>query len=136
MMRGSYIRNPPRTGHSPFSEKGCTLFVKLHQFSPQDNKQFVCDTKKAHWQLEQNGHQVILLHQYEEEQVMLIKCTAGNTILIPEHNDGEELFVLAGELSDQGGNYSKGTWLRRPSSQALMALTDILLWLKVGHFTV
>jgi anti-sigma factor ChrR (cupin superfamily) len=134
---GSYIQNPPGTGHSSFSKKVCTLFVKLHQFGPQDNKQFVTDTDNAHWQCEQNGQQVMLLHQCEGEQVMLIRCTAGNTILIPEHNGGEELLVLSGELFDQGGNYSKGTWLRRrASNQLLTALFDILLWFKLGHFTV
>jgi len=33
---GSYLRNPPGSGHAPFSERGCTLFVKLHQFQADD----------------------------------------------------------------------------------------------------
>ena len=31
---GSYIRNPPTTSHTPGSEPGCTIFVKLWQFDP------------------------------------------------------------------------------------------------------
>ena len=34
---GSYIRNSPGTGHAPFSEGGCVLFVKLHKFAPGDS---------------------------------------------------------------------------------------------------
>ena len=26
---GSYLRNPPESVHAPFSDEGCTLFVKL-----------------------------------------------------------------------------------------------------------
>ena len=33
---GSYIRNPAGYSHSPFSEKGCVILVKLHQFKEQD----------------------------------------------------------------------------------------------------
>src|SRR5918993_663748 len=29
---GSYVRNPPTSRHTPGSESGCTLFVKLWQF--------------------------------------------------------------------------------------------------------
>lgn len=128
---GSYIRNPPGTGHAPFSQPGCILFVKLHQFSPQDNRQFVVDTQNKQWQQNQ---QIMPLHQHEQEQVMLIKCAAGKTLLIPKHTGGEELLVLSGQLSDQAGYYSKGYWLRRPSGQQLKALSDTIVWLKLGHF--
>ena len=33
---GSYLRNPPGTTHTPFSEPGCVIFVKLWQFNPGD----------------------------------------------------------------------------------------------------
>jgi anti-sigma factor ChrR (cupin superfamily) len=35
---GSYVRNPPLTRHTPRSETGCTLFVKLWQFDPADRR--------------------------------------------------------------------------------------------------
>src|SRR5262249_41939751 len=31
---GTYVRNPPGTSHTPFSDPGCLLFVKLRQFYP------------------------------------------------------------------------------------------------------
>ena len=33
---GSYIRNPPESRHTPGSEPGCVIFVKLWQFDPDD----------------------------------------------------------------------------------------------------
>lgn len=36
---GSYVRNPPTSRHTPSSESGCTIFVKLHQFEPSDRTQ-------------------------------------------------------------------------------------------------
>jgi len=33
---GSYIRNPPQSKHTPGSKPGCTIFVKLWQFHPED----------------------------------------------------------------------------------------------------
>src|SRR5689334_3530870 len=33
---GSYIRNPPTSRHTPRSEPGCVILVKLWQFDPED----------------------------------------------------------------------------------------------------
>ncbi len=33
---GSYVRNPPTSRHQPASKTGCTIFVKLWQFDPDD----------------------------------------------------------------------------------------------------
>ena len=37
---GTYVRNPPTTAHTPGSESGCTIFVKLWQFDMEDRNQF------------------------------------------------------------------------------------------------
>src|SRR5271165_7605334 len=36
---GAYVRNPPTSSHTPRSEAGCTIFVKLWQFDPDDRTQ-------------------------------------------------------------------------------------------------
>src|SRR5271169_4774082 len=41
---GAYVRNPPTTSHSPGSEPGCTLFVKLWQFAASDRRHVCLDT--------------------------------------------------------------------------------------------
>jgi anti-sigma factor ChrR (cupin superfamily) len=37
---GTYVCNPPTTSHTPGSDKGCTIFVKLWQFNLEDRNQF------------------------------------------------------------------------------------------------
>lgn len=44
---GTYLRNPPGSAHSPFSEQGCTLLVKLDQFVAGDDQRVVIDTNKV-----------------------------------------------------------------------------------------
>src|SRR5262249_9220364 len=41
---GSYIRNPPASRHTPQSQAGCTIFVKLFQFDPADRSHVNIDT--------------------------------------------------------------------------------------------
>ena len=49
--RGTYVRNPPGTGHSPFSVDGCRILVKLRQFNADDLKPLVADTTGGdNWQ--------------------------------------------------------------------------------------
>ena len=40
---GTYVRNPPTSRHTPGSEPGCTIFVKLWQFDPDDRTQLRID---------------------------------------------------------------------------------------------
>src|SRR5262249_11641352 len=41
---GTYVRNPPTSSHTPGSEPGCTIFVKLWQFDPSDRTPVRIDT--------------------------------------------------------------------------------------------
>ena len=44
---GSYIRNPPESKHTPGSESGCVIFVKLWQFDLQDRQQVSADMNQS-----------------------------------------------------------------------------------------
>ena len=44
---GSYVRNPPTTSHTPGSDEGCTIFVKLWQFDMEDRNQFHVDMAQS-----------------------------------------------------------------------------------------
>jgi len=44
---GTYVRNPIGSSHTPRSEEGCIIFVKLHQFDEEDQAQFHIDTVNA-----------------------------------------------------------------------------------------
>ena len=49
---GSYVRNPPGSSHAPWSEDGCTIFVKLRQFAEDDLETVQVDTAAgAGWRL-------------------------------------------------------------------------------------
>ena len=47
--QGTYLRNPPGSSHKPFSKEGCTLFVKLDQFHPDDTKNVVLRPEDQVW---------------------------------------------------------------------------------------
>lgn len=47
---GSYVRNPPTSAHTPGSEPGCTILVKLWQFDAADCTQLRIDTTKRAYQ--------------------------------------------------------------------------------------
>src|SRR5258708_31551528 len=42
---GSYVRNPPASRHTPRSQAGCTIFVKLFQFDAADCAHVNIDTR-------------------------------------------------------------------------------------------
>ena len=47
---GSYVRNPIGTEHSPHTDQGCTIFVKLHQFAKDDTTPVSINTHDASFQ--------------------------------------------------------------------------------------
>ena len=133
---GTYVRNPIGSRHAPYSEGGCTIFVKLQQFSPEDRLQSVCDTRAAAF--EPTAHPGIArlpLHVFGSEHTELVRLAPGAAAPRHAHPGGEECLVLEGELSDGDGPYPVGTWLRLPvgSRHAPRSATGCLLWRKTGH---
>lgn len=132
---GTYLRNPPGSGHTPFSKEGCTLLVKLHQFDLEDLNLVRVDTRNATWQPGEDGLEMIRLHEFGSEQVSLLKWPANSPARQFQHAGGEEFFVLSGELFDEDGRYGPGTWVRNPpgSPHHLGADRESLVWFKSGH---
>ena len=132
---GSYLRNPPGSRHSPFSREGCTLFVKLDQFDPDDKKTVRIDTHSAPWLPGQGHLEVMPLHDFGGEHVALVKWPANERFQSHSHFGGEEILVLSGEFRDEFGNYPRGTWLRSPHMSRHHPFVDepTVIWVKVGH---
>lgn len=132
---GSYLRNPPGSGHAPFSKEGCVLFVKLHQFSPDDLDTVRIDTEATPWLPGQGNLGVMPLHEFEHEHVALVKWPAGEKFLPHQHFGGEEILVLSGEFCDEHGRYPVGTWLRSPHLSQHHPFVDeeTVIWVKTGH---
>ncbi|SBT16182.1 ChrR Cupin-like domain protein [Marinomonas gallaica] len=132
---GTYFRNPPGSSHAPFSSEGCTLFVKLHQFSPLDNKQVVIssDTLKC-----LKYTQPYCLHEYQNERVYLLYAREGDDMsaLFPDMVNGVEILVVDGLMSYEGDDLPALSWFRVPyvDFEQLVVSRDSLLWIKSGHF--
>ncbi len=132
---GTYVRNPPGSGHSPYSKNGCRLFVKLRQFDPQDLSHVVVDTTdKSVWP-EAPGSNVLVLHQFGSERVMMLRLDEGESFPIVSQSGGLELMVISGSINDEGTDLAAESWLRIPADQKsrLVASSDCLLWVKTGH---
>lgn len=133
---GSYVRNPPGSGHAPYSEAGCRILVKLRQFDPADLKQFSVNTcSQDIWDAKTN---TLLLHEFASERVQMKKVPAGERFDIEPNWLGSEVFVVDGLLARNGQCYPAESWLRFPagSDAALTAGQDSLIWLKTGHLSV
>jgi hypothetical protein len=132
---GSYVRNPPGSGHAPYSVAGCRILVKLRQFDPSDLRQFSVDTRDAkHWGGQAN---TLLLHEFDTECVQMQKIRSGEEFAINPQYLGTEIFVVEGLIESSGQQFPNESWLRFPpgSADKLTAIVDTLIWIKTGHLT-
>jgi len=136
--KGTYVRNPIGTAHSPFvGDDGCTILVKLHQFQPDDLAPVVIDTAKAAFRPRMvAGLSVLPLHAHGTESVALVRWAPDTQFNPHTHRGGEEIFVLEGTFRDEFGDYPAGTWLRSPHGSKHTPFTGsegALILVKVGH---
>ena len=132
---GTYIRNPPGSRHSPRSEPGCELLVKLDQFAEGDDFRLVLDTRSGAWLPGEFGVRVMPLYYFETEMVALYKWPAGTRYEMHPHFGGEEVYVISGTMCDEYGEYPAGSWIRYPhnSEHCPYVEEDTLVWIKTGH---
>lgn len=132
---GTYFRNPLGFRHAPFSKEGCLIFVKLHQFQPDDETRLAIQTKQSVWEERTPGLRYLPLHSFRSENVALVKMAKTASTGPQTYECGVEMLVISGTLQDENGTYAAGTWLRLPpgSTHAPRALDDALLWVKSGH---
>ena len=133
--QGTYFRNPKGFRHAPYSENGCIILVKLHQFQAEDSNHVCIRTSDEPWQPGNGNLKVMSLHQFGSEQVALVQWPAGEHFKRHRHYGGEEIYVISGELRDEYGRYPAGTWMRSPhlSEHTPYVEVDTLIWVKVGH---
>lgn len=133
---GTYIKNPPGSAHAPFSESGCTLFVKLRYQDPQDRTRIVVSTRQASWhQGLVAGLGVLPLWEFGTQHTAMVRWSPGTYFNPHRHYGGEEIFVVEGTFSDEHGDYPKGTWLRSPhlSQHQPFSREGCLILVKTGH---
>ena len=134
---GSYIRNPPQSSHTPGSEPGCVIFVKLWQFEMPDRTHVRLNTNymKPVPSADQEGVAVTPLYidDFEEVSVQSIAANKSLKISAPQ---GLECLVLDGEVTEGGDVLKKHSWLRLPSGSELNAVAGeqgAKLWVKHNH---
>jgi anti-sigma factor ChrR (cupin superfamily) len=134
---GSYIRNPPGSRHTPGSAPGCTIFVKLWQFDPDDGETVRRDANAIDWLAAPGRPGVTLrpLYRAPREDVRLERWAPGSAVALADH-DGIELLVLAGGFTESGETFSAQSWLRLPPDMPLQAVAGsagATVWIKSGH---
>jgi len=119
---GSYMRNPPESGHRPGSEQGCVIFVKLWQFR-RDDREYV-QLRNADGILFDNGHEQVRIEIWPTNQDIELA-----------NPDGLELLVLEGSFSHARESFARHSWLRLPGGTPLRARIGAhgaRVWLKAG----
>lgn len=134
---GSYIRNPPTSRHTPGSEPGCTIFVKLWQFDPDDRTHVRIDTNKMRFVSAEgrDGVEVMPLFCDAREDVRLERWAAGQAIAIGDEG-GVELVVLRGGFAADGQTLVTQSWLRLPpgdTATCTVGNDGCTVWVKSGH---
>ena len=134
---GSYVRNPPASRHTPRSQAGCTIFVKLFQFDPADRSHVTIDTRlvDAAASAGRPGVTLIPLFSDGREDVRLEQWRADASIAL-DVPGGFEALVLAGSFEEGGETFTQHSWLRLPRGSRLAAVAGSAgarLWIKTGH---
>ncbi len=134
---GSYIRNPPGSSHTPGSEAGCVILVKLWQFDPADRTEVGIDTNKMVpvAQADRPGVSLIPLYHDSAEDVRIEIWSPEAEVSVPAHK-GVELFVLEGGFAESGDVFGRHSWLRLPPNMPLVARAGpqgARVWAKSDH---
>ena len=134
---GSYVRNPVGFVHTPYTEPGCTILVKLRQFQPDDRVQLRIDSTTAAWTPpDAEGHRWLELHRHGTEHVRLCELSADAAPLTLSDAGGTEVLLLAGAAEHDGATLTAPYWLRLPAGEPCTIATTggCRLWVKQGHF--
>ena len=134
---GSYVRNPPTSRHTPGSAPGCTIFVKLWQFDPEDRHEVRLDAATVPFAPVPGrpGVEAAPLFRDASEQVRLERWDPSATIF-HQPKGGIELLVLDGSFTEGGETFATQSWLRLPPGAALNATSGsegCRVWVKEGH---
>ena len=132
---GTYVRNPPTSKHTPGSEPGCTIFVKLWQFDMGDRHQMRVDTAGGDYNGVAEGVTRFDLYEDEREQVCVEQWAAGAEVQL-DSPGGLEALVLDGGFTESNEAFGVHSWLRLPKGSASKAVAGpdgAKVWIKRGH---
>jgi hypothetical protein len=136
-LAGTYVRNPHTSSHTPGSEPGCTIFVKLWQFDPDDRMPVRIDTSAVPFAPapDLRGLEFAPLYKSARELGLLERWAPGITVAVSLPG-GIELLVLDGSFIEGGEEFTRLSWLRLPAGATLQATAGrggCEVWVKSGH---
>ncbi|MBY8975120.1 cupin domain-containing protein [Rhodobacteraceae bacterium NNCM2] len=134
---GYYVRNPPTSSHTPASQPGCTIFVKLWQMDPDDRNEVHVDTASEApiAAADRPGVSILPLHRDANEDVRVETWEPGAKVTL-DLPGGLEVLVISGSFDESGETFTQQSWLRLPAGSALNAEageTGTKVWIKTGH---
>lgn len=122
---GTYVRNPPGSGHAPGSEAGCVILVKLWQFSAADEELVVRRPGQGiPGQARTGVSSSIKLFDGAGERVFLEAWRPGAHVDL-HGAEGLELLVIAGSFVDGAETLRPWSWLRLPAGEPLHAVAGV-----------
>ena len=136
--QGWYVRNPPGSSHTPHSGNGCEIFVKLCQMRDEGELAIAVDSNAMAF-----APVVGRLGFFEKklfsatgwhEEVSIEKITAECEAVPETFEDGAEILVLEGALSDGTATHAATSWARYPygATVTLSAETQAVYLIKRG----
>jgi anti-sigma factor ChrR (cupin superfamily) len=137
---GAYVRNPPTSRHTPRSDEGCIIFVKLHQFDPNDRTLVRIDANKMESFPDAEHHpglMVVPLFADTHERVRIVEAASRADIELGDAH-GAELLVLSGELHLAAEPLRRLSWLRLPPEDRVRVIAGAngaRFWMKTGHLS-
>lgn len=131
---GTYVRNPPTSSHTPGSDAGCVIFVKLWQFDMEDRTQ-IRVTMGSDMVEVAPGVRMQELHRDARETVSFEEWAEGAAVTrnLP---GGAELLMISGTATVSGETLVTRSWLRLPVGATLTAVAGsggAKVWIKSGH---
>lgn len=140
---GSYLRNPVGSSHSPRSQEGCVLFVKLHWMHAEDQElvrdQLDQEVSEKVWRRLQHpgaeGVRMRRLHAFGDEETSLCCLPAGTVVEDWPCPGGLELLVVAGSCAVERQKLGRNGWARMPPGCAphVASTEGCAFLLKQGH---
>jgi anti-sigma factor ChrR (cupin superfamily) len=133
---GSYVRNPPQSSHTPRSDNGCIIFVKLWQFQPEDSIHVRLRMDKMSAMpspIEGVAITPLYKDKHEEVSVFYFEPHAKINFSVPE---GAEILVLTGELQTEEDVLQVHSWMRLPLGDTLDVTAKnngATVWVKTGN---
>jgi hypothetical protein len=119
---GTYVRNPPGSRHTPFSDPGCVIWVKLRQFHPDDDRQVVTRVSES---IPVQGTVATELHRFEGEVVTVMAVGSGSMLALPEGDHVQEVLIIEGAVQWRDQQVGERGWLRVPAGEGVSIVAEV-----------